>query len=122
MIFDPNTVPRAERPRLLAHVVADLIVGLRYRISHPVLHNPEAVEYAAHFDEPLHLYSTVAAIPPEGPDGAVVIDWNCHLDFWTAGVRRIIVDTDYLAHKVRRRLIEEGAVLPDIRVRGRHEN
>ena len=107
-------VPR-RRPRLLAHVVADVIVDLRYRLSHPVLHNPEAIEYAAHFDEPLHLYSSVSSSTK--PDGAVVIDWACNLDFWLAGVRRIIVDCDELAHKVRRRLIEEGARrLPEIRV------
>ena len=79
----------------------------------PVL-GAEGIEHATHYGEPLTLYGTPWTWLTSGAEGAVILDWKCHVAFWLAGVKRVLADDDETA---KRLLTAISSPRPDIEIR-----
>ena len=79
--------------------------------------NPVSVEYAAHFEEPLALWSSPLAWLQGGLCGAVIVDWRAHLGLHLGGLQ-ILCDCPALADRLTAKVIgEQRDALPTIRAR-----
>ena len=54
--------------------------------------NPEEIDRAIHFQEPLRIFATPADWLDGRGRGVVVLDWTAHVSFWLAGADRLLVD------------------------------
>lgn len=80
--------------------------------------NPVAIERAAHFGEPLALWSSPRAWLQAGLAGAVILDWRSYLSLHLGGLK-VLCDTKELAERLSRKVAsEQRAAQPTIRTRG----
>ena len=65
----------------------------------PIL-NPERIDRAVHFDEPLKIFSTPDAWLKNRGAGIVVLDWRSNIPLWLSGADRLIVDDSKIGRRI----------------------